>query len=85
MRGSVRGLRPPGLEFPMLCLEGSVISFISPSSGGSPDPVLAFMCTQVAHNPIHFISLHFASRYKQNALSITNNFIYIILAQTFPR
>ena len=35
-RGSVLGLRPPGLEFWSLCLEGSVISFISPSSGGSP-------------------------------------------------
>ena len=32
-RGSVLGLRPPGLEFRILCLEGSVISFISPSSG----------------------------------------------------
>ena len=30
-RGSVLGLRPPGLEFQILCLEGSVISFISPS------------------------------------------------------
>ena len=35
-RGSVHGLRPPGLEFRILCLEGSVIS---PSSGGSPGPV----------------------------------------------
>ena len=38
-RGSVLGLRPPGLEFRILCLEGSVTSFISPSSGGSPEPV----------------------------------------------
>ena len=38
-RGSVLGLRPPGLEFRILCLEGSVISIISPSSGGSPGPV----------------------------------------------
>ena len=37
---SVLGLRPPGLEFQILCLEGSVISVIWPSSGGSPDPVL---------------------------------------------
>ena len=29
------GLRPPGLEFRILCLENSVISIISPSSGGS--------------------------------------------------
>ena len=28
------GLRPPGLEFRILCLEDSVISFISPSPGG---------------------------------------------------
>ena len=38
-RGSVLGLRPLGLEFRILCLEDSVISFISPSSGGSPGPV----------------------------------------------
>ena len=38
-RGSVLGLRPPGLEFRILCLEDSVISIISPSSGGSPDPI----------------------------------------------
>ena len=37
--GSVLGLRPPGLEFRILCLEDSVISIISPSSGGSPGPV----------------------------------------------
>ena len=36
--GSVLGLRPPGLEFRILCLEGSVILIISPSSGGSPGP-----------------------------------------------
>ena len=33
------GLRPPGFEFRILCLEDSVISIISPSSGGSPGPV----------------------------------------------
>ena len=38
-RGSVLGLRPPGLEFRILCLEDSVISIISPSSGGSPGQV----------------------------------------------
>ena len=32
-------LRPPGLEFRILCLEDSVISIISPSSGGSLGPV----------------------------------------------
>ena len=37
--GSVLGLKPPGLKFRILCREGSVISFILPSSGGSPDPV----------------------------------------------
>ena len=30
------GLRSPGLEFRIMCMECSVISFISPSSGGSP-------------------------------------------------
>ena len=38
-RGSVLGLRPPVLEFRILCLKDSVISIISPSSGGSPGPV----------------------------------------------
>ena len=38
-RGSVLGLRPPGLEFRVLCLEDSVISIISPSSGCFPVPV----------------------------------------------
>ena len=38
-RDSVLGLRPPGLEFRILCLEDSVISIISQSSGGSPGPV----------------------------------------------
>ena len=33
--GGVLGLRPPGLEFRILCLEDSVISIISPISGGS--------------------------------------------------
>ena len=37
--GSVLGLRPPGLEFRILCLEDSVISINSRSSGGSPGPV----------------------------------------------
>ena len=38
-RGNVLGLRTPGLEYPILCQEGSVISFISPSSAGSAGPV----------------------------------------------
>ena len=39
VEGNVLGLRPPGLEFQILCLGDSVISFILPSSGGSPGPV----------------------------------------------
>ena len=35
-RGSVLGLRPPRLEFRILCLVDGVIS---PSSGGYPDPI----------------------------------------------
>ena len=35
-RGSVLGLRSPGFEFRIPCLEGSVIS---PSSGCSPGPI----------------------------------------------
>ena len=37
-RGSVIDLGPPGLEFRILCLKGSVILFISPSSS-SLDPI----------------------------------------------
>ena len=33
------GLRPPGFEFRVLCLEGNVITLILPSSGGSPGPI----------------------------------------------
>ena len=43
--GSVLGLRPTGLEFRILCLEGSVIS---PSSYRFSWPSLAYMCTKVA-------------------------------------
>ena len=38
-RGSVLGLLSPGLEFRILCLEGTVISFISPSSRGFPGQI----------------------------------------------
>ena len=38
-RSSELGPRPAGFEFRSLCPEGSVISFISPSSGGSAGPV----------------------------------------------
>ena len=44
-RGSMLGLRPPGLEFRILCLEDSVIPIISPFSGGSPGPVYS-ICAQ---------------------------------------
>ena len=44
-RGSVLDLRPPGLEFRILCVEDCVISIISPSSGGSPGPVYP-ICAQ---------------------------------------
>ena len=36
---AVLGLRPPGFEFRILCLEGSVISLIISSSGGSLGPI----------------------------------------------
>ena len=49
-RGSVLGLRPLGPKFRILCLEDSVISFISPSSGGSPGPVYA-TCAQTCLKP----------------------------------
>ena len=48
------GTRPPGLECRILSLDGSVISFIPPSSRGT-QPSLAYMCTNVAKNTIHII------------------------------
>ena len=46
-RGSVLGLRPPGLEFRILCLGDSVISIILPAQEVLL-PNLAYMCTKVA-------------------------------------
>ena len=45
---SVLGIRPPVLEFRILCREGSVIWFIAPSSGCSSGPVQP-MCAQRWH------------------------------------
>ena len=55
--GSVLGLRPPGLEFRILCPEGSVILFISPSSGGSSGSVWP-ICAQRWPEPHSFHLLH---------------------------
>ena len=50
---SVLGLRPPGFEFRILCLKGSIIS---PSSGGYPGPIRP-VCAQKCPKArfIHFI------------------------------
>ena len=57
-RGSVLGLRPPGFEFRILCLEGSVISLISPSSRGSPAQFgLCVHKSGLKHDSFHFIFL----------------------------
>ena len=55
-RGSVLDLRPPGFEFWILCSEDSVISIITPSSGGSPGPVYP-ICAQ-RWPKARFISFH---------------------------
>ena len=52
-RGSVLGLRPPGFEFQILCLEGRVISLILRRFSLTN---LACMYTKAAYSPIHFIS-----------------------------
>ena len=65
--GSVLCLRPPGLEFRILCLEGSVIS---PSWGCSPGPNLAYMCTKVAWGRIHF----FFTRQERHQKRVTRVF-----------
>ena len=51
------GLRPPGFEFRILCLEGSVISLISPSSGSSPGPIWPVCAQKWPNAPL--ISFHF--------------------------
>ena len=38
-RGTVLDLKPPALEFRIMCLEGSIISMILSSSWGYPGPV----------------------------------------------
>ena len=55
-RGSMLSLRPPGLAFRILCQKGSVISFISSFSGGSPGPVKPIDIWLNPHS-FHFILL----------------------------
>ena len=45
------GLRHPGFEFEILCLDGSVISLISQSPEGSPGPIqpVCAVCVQKWH------------------------------------
>ena len=54
--------RPPGLEFIILCLEGSVISIISPSSGCSPGPIQPICAQRWPKTP--FISFHSEHHYE---------------------
>ena len=54
--GDVFGLRPPGLKFQILCLEGSVISFLSPCSGRSPGTVQLICARRWPKTPL--ISFH---------------------------
>ena len=70
LRGSVLGLRQPGPEFRIWCLEGGVTSFISPSSGGGLlDSVInrqitlckirkATICPHLANNIPFIIFIH---------------------------
>ena len=55
--GSVLGLRLPGPEFRIVCLEGSVISL---SSGSSPGPVLP-LCAQITFISFHFLQTRFTT------------------------
>ena len=49
-------LGPPGLEFQILCLDGSGIAFISPSSG-SPDSLVQCVILVISFAQIDFIVL----------------------------
>ena len=53
------GLRPPGLEFRVLCLEDNVISIISPSSGGSLGQALPICAHFFKRTPWDDISFGF--------------------------
>ena len=74
-RGSVLTLRPPGLEFRIMCLEGSVISFISPSSGGSPGPVWPICAQRWPKTPFSYNGHHvFWKRHQLIIFCIINDF-----------
>ena len=63
-RRSVLGLTATRFEFPSMCLEGSVISFISPSSGGCPGPVQPICAQGWPRTPfIHSLGLSWGSSY----------------------
>ena len=70
-RGSVFSLKPSGFEFRTLCLEGSVISLISPSSGGPRGPVYP-ICAQMWPKA-RFISFYFPAfgfQFKRNKKNV---------------
>ena len=58
-KGSVLGLRPTGLEFQILCLEGSVIIYRTILRRFS-SPSLAYMCTKVAYKPHSFFLIYYS-------------------------
>ena len=53
---SVLGIRSPALEFRVRCLKGSVTSFITPSSGGSPGSV-QHICPHRWPKPIYMFHI----------------------------
>ena len=53
-KNSAVGLRQPGREFRIMCLESSVISFLYPSSGGSPGPVWPIHAKRWPKSPLIF-------------------------------
>ena len=67
-RGSVIGLRLPGLEFRSVCLEGSVISL---SSGGS---LLAQFSLYVHKGGLKPHSFHFISCKRNSQLEVSGNY-----------
>ena len=71
-RGGLLGLRPPGLEFRILCLEASVISFISPSSGGYPRPFLPICAQRWPKTPfISFLLLKYMWNFDEPFVLLT--------------
>ena len=80
-KGSVFGLRPPGFEFQILCLKGSVISFISPSSH---EVLLVQFSLYVHKSGLKPHSFNFTIKPVQQVLQHYQGFVWIHHCNLYP-